>query len=213
MNFNHHEEHLDTDINIVPIIDCLVMLICFMLFTAAFTQLVFLEAKLTANAAAAAEKSRSELDQFRMVVNFTDNGLLVNLTGSAIPGGKASQNLPMAKDGYDFKSLHALALDWKTRFPDRFSADIEIKLKDPNKLDYQNILMAIDSLRHLTDEEYGQVRTEQKKRSNMQLTDRENKATTKEELQKLSIALASNDVTKDTDPRLLFPDIALVGIN
>jgi len=73
--FSYKEEHLDTELNIVPIIDCFVMLICFLLFTAAFTQLVFLEAKMTTNTAVAAQKSRSELDQFRLVVTFEDQGL------------------------------------------------------------------------------------------------------------------------------------------
>ncbi len=68
LNFKEREENLDTELNIVPIIDCFVMLICFLLFTAAFTQLVFLEAKFASATAAAADKSRSELDQFRLLV-------------------------------------------------------------------------------------------------------------------------------------------------
>jgi len=102
--YSDRNEHLDTELNIVPIIDCFVMLICFLLFTAAFTQLVFLEAKLTSNTAAAANKSRSELDQFRLVITFEDSGLRLKTTGSSAP--KLEEMISKQGDEYDFKALH-----------------------------------------------------------------------------------------------------------
>jgi len=155
------EEHLDTELNIVPIIDCFVMLICFLLFTAAFTQLVFLEAKMTSNTAAAAQKSRSELDQFRLVVTFEDQGLRLATTGNA--SNKLNILIPMGKDGYDFKALHAKLISLKSEFPERYSADIEFKMKQQRAVDYEKITSAIDSIRHLSDEEYSVLRVAQKK--------------------------------------------------
>lgn len=213
MNFIRHEENLDTDINIVPIIDCLVMLICFMLFTAAFTQLVYLEAKMTSNTAVAADKSRAEMDQFRLVVTFMDNGMELKTTGSAVAGGSKNQFFPLVGGAHDFKALHAAALALKSKYPDRFSADIEMKLKKQETLDYQNVLAAIDAMRHLTDEEFGSLRTVQKKIRNMPLSSMEEEKKPTAEVQTLAQAMLNSEIAKNTDHKLLFPDIALVGVN
>src|SRR4051812_36083923 len=104
LRFKEREEHLDTELNIVPVIDCFVMLICFLLFTAAFTQLVFLEAKLISNTAAAAEKSRNELDQFRLLVTLEDKGIRLSTSGSKAGGEK--NFIPNAGTEFDYKALH-----------------------------------------------------------------------------------------------------------
>jgi biopolymer transport protein ExbD len=206
-----HNEHLDTELNIVPIIDCFVMLICFLLFTAAFTQLVFLEAKLTSNTAAAATKSRSELDQFRLVITFEDSGLRLKTTGSAAP--KVEEFLQKAGDEYDFKTLHGKLIQLKTQNPQRFSADVEFKTKQTNSVDYEKILQAIDAIRHLSDEEYGNLRVVQKKIKNLELNDTEKEKVVSPEIEQLAAALMGNEITQNTDAKLLFPDVALVGLD
>jgi biopolymer transport protein ExbD len=209
--FSGEHEHLDTDINIVPIIDCLVMLICFLLFTAAFTQLVFLEAKLTTNTAVAAQKSRAELDQFRLVVAFEDAGLRLTTTGSN--AGKVNVLIPNVGSEYDFKALHTHLINLKTEHPDRYSADIEFKLKQRNAVDYEKIMKAIDSIRHLSDEEYGTLRVAQKKIRNLDLNSTEKEKVVTEEVDKLAKSLLTNEVSKNADQKLLFPDVALVGLD
>jgi biopolymer transport protein ExbD len=209
--YSGHNEHLDTELNIVPIIDCFVMLICFLLFTAAFTQLVFLEAKLTSNTAAAAMKSRSELDQFRLVITFEDSGLRLKTTGSSAP--KMEELLAKQNGEYDFKSLHTKLIQLKIQNPQRFSADIEFKTKQQSAIDYEKILLAIDSVRHLSDEEFGNLRVAQKKMKNLELNDTEKEKIIAPELEQLASALASNEITQNTDSKLLFPDVALVGLD
>jgi biopolymer transport protein ExbD len=206
-----HNEHLDTDLNIVPIIDCFVMLICFLLFTAAFTQLVFLEAKLTSNTAAAATKSRSELDQFRLVITFEDLGLRLKTTGSAAP--KVEEFLQKQGSDYDFKTLHTKLIQLKIQHPQRFSADIEFKTKQTSSVDYEKILQAIDAIRHLSDEEYGNLRVVQKKIKNLELNDTEKEKVVSPEIEQLASALMGNEITQNTDAKLLFPDVALVGLD
>jgi len=205
------EEHLDTELNIVPIIDCFVMLICFLLFTAAFTQLVFLEAKMTSNTAAAAQKSRSELDQFRLVITFEEGGLRLATTGSA---AKPLNQLIANKNGaYDFKSLHVQLITLKAEHPERYSADIEFKSKQPQAIDYEKILNAIDSLKHLSDDEYGVLRVAQKRVKNLELSDSEKEKIVPEEMDRLAKSLLGNQVSANADQKLLFPDVALVGLN
>lgn len=208
--FTGESENLDTELNIVPIIDCFVMLICFLLFTAAFTQLVFLEAKLTSNTAAAAQKSRSELDQFRLVIAFEDQALRLTTTGSAARG--MNMTIPSVSGEYDFKTLHQHLIALKTQHPDRFSADIEFKMRQQAAVDYQKIMKAIDSVRHLTDDEYGNLRVAQKKMKQLELSDAEKEKVVSEDIGKLAESLASNEVTRNTDQKLLFPDVALVGL-
>ncbi len=209
--FSGDNEHLDTELNIVPIIDCFVMLICFLLFTAAFTQLVFLEAKLTSNTAAAAAKSRSELDQFRLVITFEDAGLRLNTTGSAAK--KVNVVIPKLNDQYDFKTLHAHLISLKIEHPHRFSADIEFKNRQQEAVDYEKIMQAIDSIRHLSDEEYGNLRVTQKKAKQLELSDAEKEKVVPQEIELLAQSLMKNEVTQNTDQKLLFPDVALVGLD
>ena len=204
-------EHLDTELNIVPIIDCFVMLICFLLFTAAFTQLVFLEAKMTSNTAAAAQKSRSELDQFRLVVTFEEQGLRLATTGSV--SNKLNVLIPMGKDGYDFKALHFKLIALKSEFPERYSADIEFKAKQGRGIDYEKITGAIDSIRHLSDEEYSVLRVAQKKVKNLDLNDTEKEKKVSDDIDKLAKSLLGNQVSANADQKLLFPDVALVGLD
>jgi phosphoribosylformylglycinamidine (FGAM) synthase PurS component len=211
MNF-HKEEHLDTELNIVPIIDCFVMLICFLLFTAAFTQLVFLEAKMTSNTAAAAQKSRSELDQFRLVITFEEQGLRLSTTGSAAK--KVNVLVPMTGGGYDFKTLHGHLINLKAEHPERYSADIEFKMgKQQGSVDYEKITSAIDAVRHLSDEEYSVLRVAQKKVNKLELKDSEKEKVVPEEMDRLAKSLLGNQVSANADQKLLFPDVALVGLD
>lgn len=209
--FSDHHEHLDTDLNIVPIIDCFVMLICFLLFTAAFTQLVFLEAKLTSNTAAAANKSRSELDQFRLVITFEDQGLRLATTGNNAP--KTNMSIPKKEGDYDFKALHEQLILLKANHPDRYSADIEFKQKQADAVDYERLMGAIDSIRHLSDEEYGVLRVAQKKINKLELNDTEKEKIVSEQIDKLAQSLLANETSKNADQKVLFPDVALVGMD
>lgn len=207
----HKEEHLDTELNIVPIIDCFVMLICFLLFTAAFTQLVFLEAKMTSNTAAAAQKSRSELDQFRLVVTFEEQGLRLATTGSVAK--KVNVQIPMINGNYDFKALHNHLIALKAEHPERYSADIEFKVKQQQTVNYERIMNAIDSIRHLSDEEYGVLRVAQKKVKNLELNSTEAEKIVPEEIDRLAKSLLGNQISANADQKLLFPDVALVGLD
>ncbi len=209
--FSGNHEHLDTDLNIVPIIDCFVMLICFLLFTAAFTQLVFLETKLTSNTAAAAAKSRSELDQFRLVVSLEDNG--VRLTTAGSNAKRENIFMPRLAQGYDMKALHEHIINMKAENPDRYSVDIEVKAKHAGAVNYDHLMQAIDTVRHLNDEEYGVLRIAEKKINKLDLSGGENEKVIPATLDHLAQSLLANETAKNTDQKLLFPDIALIDIN
>ncbi len=211
LKFAEREEHVDVELNIVPIIDCFVMLICFLLFTAAFTQLVFLEAKLASNTAAAADKSRAELDQFRLIVKLEDAG--IRLTASGNRSARENIFIPNLGDTFDYKSLHRHVTQLKTKYPDRYSVDIEVKTKRQETVNYEKILKTIDAVRHLTDEEYASLRVAQKKVKKMPLTEKEAEKPVDEVVDLLGASLLGNDVSAQADQKLLFPDVALLGVD
>lgn len=209
--FSGHE-HLDTDLNIVPIIDCFVMLICFLLFTAAFTQLVYLEAKLTSNTAAAANKSRSELDQFRLIVSVEENRLRLQTTGNAAKK-KYDEYIEASGGKYDLKSLHQKVIALKTENPERFSIDLEVKTKNAQVVTYDKLLSIMDAVRHLEDEEYAQVRIAEKKIRKIELTSSESEKKVGDTFALLGQELLANQIAANTDHKLLFPDIAIIGLD
>lgn len=211
LNLKEHEENLDTELNIVPIIDCFVMLICFLLFTAAFTQLVFLEAKFASNTAAAANKSRSELDQFRLLVTMEDKGLRLEVTGSRARGEKGFY--PLANGDYDYEALHRAVLDLKIKYPERYALDLEVKSQKQELTRYEKIMSVIDAVRHLNDKEFGSLRVAQKRQRNLTLTEMEQKQAVEEHLDKLATSLASNEISAQADQKVLFADVALLGVN
>lgn len=209
---NH--ENLDVELNIVPIIDCFVMLICFLLFTAAFIQLVYLEAKLTSNTAAAAQKSRADLDNFRLIVKMEEAGFKVTATGNLALSIPASSIPKVGNGDFDYKALHEKIITLKTAFPDRFSADIEFASNDKeSKISYEKIIKTIDSIRHLSDDEFGQLRIAQKKLRNIEISSQEQEKAVNDSLVKLATSQQTNELAKNVDQKVLFPDVALVGMD
>lgn len=204
------KENLDTELNLVPIIDCFVILICFLLFTASFTQLVFLETKITANTAAAMTKSRNELDKFHLVVEIRDTGYMVKLTGSAVQA--KSFTIAKESEGYNYKQLHAQLIELKTMYPDRFSVDIEVKASNREGIKYEYVMNTIDAVRHLTDMEYSLLRTAEKKVQNLELTDDELERELPDQMVRLAESVVSNPTSANADTKALFPDIALTGV-
>jgi hypothetical protein len=121
--------------------------------------------------------------------------------------------IPLLGSEYDFKTLHAHLINLKIEHPHRFSADVEFKNRQQSAVDYEKIVTAIDSIRHLSDEEYGVLRVAQKKVRNLELNDAEKEKIVPDEIAKLAQSLMQNEVTQNTDQKLLFPDVALVGLD
>jgi hypothetical protein len=89
---------------------------------------------------------------------------------------------------------------------------VEFKQKQANAVDYEKIMGAIDSIRHLSDEEFGNLRVVQKKAKNLELNNTELEKVVPAEIEKLAQSLMANEITQNTDQKLLFPDVALVGL-
>lgn len=203
-------ENLDTELNLVPIIDCFVMLICFLLFTAAFTQLVYLETKITQNTIAAMTQSRNEIDKFHLVVTLRQDGYAIKLQGSEI--GSKNSSIPKVNSDYDYATLHDHLIALKTEFPDRYSIDIAVDAPAGNLIKYEYVLKTIDTVRHLTDKEFSQLRVAGKRTQKIGLSDSELALNVDQKIDRLAESVTSNKVAANADLKALFPDIALTGI-
>lgn len=203
-------EHLDTELNLVPIIDCFVMLICFLLFTAAFTQLVYLETKITQNTAQAMTQSRNELDKFHLTVTLKDSGYELKVSGTEAK--EETITVAKAEGDYDYAKLHAHLIQLKTEHPDRFSIDIAVNSNNQNSIKYDFVMKTIDSVRHLTDKEFTQLRVVGKRTQNIELSSQESEVKVEENIEHLSTSIMGNKVAANADTKVLFPDIALTGV-
>lgn len=203
-------ENLDTELNLVPIIDSFIILICFLLFTAAFTQLVYIETKITQNTVNAMNESRDKLDEFHLTIELHNNEYVLDLKGSRVRGNRKS--ITKLEDGYDYKTLHNELIQLKTTHPERFSIDIAIKANNKSGIKYEYIAKTIDTVRHLTDEEYKYLRVAEKKLQNLELSEAEQEFQLPNEIIAMAESIISNDIASKTDPKVLFPDISLVGV-
>jgi biopolymer transport protein ExbD len=203
-------ENLDTELNLVPIIDCFVMLICFLLFTAAFTQLVYIETKITQNTAAAMTQSRNELDKFHLTVTLKDNGYELKVAGTEAK--QTTITVPKSGEDYDYQKLHAHLIELKTKHPDRFSIDLAVNAGNQNAIKYDFVMKTIDSVRHLTDQEFSQLKVATKKAQNIELSSGEESVKPEPALEMLAESVRSNKVASNADTKALFPDIALTGV-
>lgn len=210
-SFSNKHESLDTELNIVPIIDCFVMLICFLLFTAAFTQLVYMEAKIAASTRAAADKSRSEMDQYRLVVTLGLASVSLKTTGSAVRKN-VQLEIPNVAGAYDLKTLHQKIVELKIDNPDRFSADIEVPAKQSASIQFEQLMLVMDAIRHLDDEEFAQMGVTKKKLQQIELTETEATKQIRPEIAALAQSVLGNSVAANTDNKLLFPDIAVLDL-
>ena len=145
------------------------------------------------------------------MVAFEEQGLRLTTTGSAAK--KVNTLIPMANGSYDFGMLHAHLIGLKAEHPERYSADVEFKMKNQTAVDYEKITKVVDSIRHLSDEEYSVLRVAQKKVRNLDLNDSEKEKQIPEEMDCLAKSLLGNQVSANADQKLLFPDVALVGLD
>lgn len=130
----------DAQVNLVPFIDLLSVLICFMLISAAWLQLAKLDANLptTGGGAAADAAMNPEEEKFQLQVLLTKEKII------KIDRGNGLEDLASAdsKDGkvFDWTKFDAILKEVRTLHPD--NKDV-ILSADPD-LEYQDVIAAMD---------------------------------------------------------------------
>jgi len=133
---NHARYHHGRDdLNIVPMIDMMVILVFFLIFTAVFSKTNILQLNLPTSNTAAADELPKNL-QLEIIVHPDD--LLVNDKNSG-----PLKSLPNNAKGYDYDGLSEFMRRVKSQFPDMTKATI---LSGPG-ISYDTLVQVMDTVR------------------------------------------------------------------
>jgi biopolymer transport protein ExbD len=128
----------DFDINLAPIIDCLTVLIAFMLASASFLSIGILDAGVAASGATSTDNATPPPVNIAIELG-TDHNFIVKVSG------KSTSTTPIAKKGTDWNydelvhTLKNLKAQWPTVNAVTLSAE--------NTVEYQNVVKSMEVVR------------------------------------------------------------------
>ncbi len=133
---NHARYHSGRDdLNIVPMIDMMVILVFFLIFTAVFSKTNVLQMNLPNDSANAPVDPSKEL---KLEVIIRPNDLVVNDRNSGPLGV-----FPNTDKGYDYEALSAKIRQIKSQYPDKLDATV---LPGPD-VAYDTLVQVMDAVR------------------------------------------------------------------
>ena len=136
----------DFELNIIPVLDSLVVLISFLLLSATFANFALLDATVPTVIQQAIEQSHKEREKFRVTVTVENKAITLSVDRD----GKVEKSIvPLNGGVHDTKRLHAMLVDLKRKHPDRFSLDLDIK----NDMSYGEITKIMDESRNMWKED------------------------------------------------------------
>lgn len=127
----------DFDLNLAPVIDCLTVLIAFMLASATFLSIGILDAGIAAAGNTATDVTPPPVN---IAIELSaGEKVVVKLSG------KSNQSYPISRkgEGWDYDSLSALLKDIKTRWPGVNAATL---IAD-NSVQYKDVVKAMEVIR------------------------------------------------------------------
>jgi biopolymer transport protein ExbD len=130
---NHARYRGRNDVNIVPMLDIMVILAFFLLFTAVFSKTSILELHLPGPGA----KASAQAPTLELEVILRRSGLEV-----ADRGGGVLESVPVTASGQDLVKLSAYLEGLKARFPDKRNATLLVA----EDVDYDTIVQVMDAM-------------------------------------------------------------------
>lgn len=131
-------EELDFEVNIVPIIDALTILVAFMLAAGAYISIALLEVGVAAGGTHAASTQQPKI---HLTVELRKEGTLLFMIGGQV---NKTDTLPANKNGnWDFEHLRGELADAKNKWPDVDTVTV-IGHRD---IAYEHIVQAMESVR------------------------------------------------------------------
>lgn len=124
----------NAELNLVPYIDLLSTLICFLLLTAVYQQISALS---TEGSTQAASESAAPPDPNRV-----DLSVSVFLDHIEATAGKAQKKIPHLKGEPDYKGLSVVLGSWKSQWPDRK----DVTLHTDSQAPYKYLIDVMDTL-------------------------------------------------------------------
>ncbi len=143
------------DVNVIPFIDMLSVIIIFLIMVASFINLGVVESSMPRSGPSAqvAEKKKKEekKKKLNLTIAITDKGFYIGGAG-AILTTKGEPTIPKKPNGeYDYEALNEKLWEIKQKFPDEW--DVIIMPED--QIEYQVIIKTMDASREKWIEENG----------------------------------------------------------
>jgi len=126
------KKSLNTELNLIPFIDLLIVNICFLLMTAVWTQLARIDVS-QKSSASASQQDEPPPQQLKVTVLIEEDGYTLVAGGDRLSISKLGGNYDTEKLGKHLKQV-------KTRLPDK--TDIKVAAEDGIRYDY--IIQAMD---------------------------------------------------------------------
>lgn len=141
MSRRKNEAH-DFELNLTPIIDCFVTLICFLLLSATYVNLVGLEAKVPVAVPASSPQAKVE-PKFKLDLIAKAGSVELAATGAGSASGR--RVIPNVAGKVDYASLHAALVRIKAERPKEFSINFE----SDTEMKYEELVRLMDTTRNL----------------------------------------------------------------
>jgi biopolymer transport protein ExbD len=126
------KKQLNVELNLVPFIDLLTCLICFLLMTAVWVQIGRIS--VTQSGSGSPTEQAPDQPRLNLVINLSSQGFI--LTGNGVD----IADIPKTGNQYDVKTLGAKLKEIHGDFPDK--SDIVIQSED--SINYQNLIDTMD---------------------------------------------------------------------
>lgn len=130
----------DFELNLTPIIDCFVTLICFLLLSATYVNLTGLDAKVPVVVTTTATAEKQEKEKFKLELNVTKKGMELVTTGAGSLNGKK------AFAAKDYAGLHNELVKIKKAYPKEFSIYFNSQVEMP----YEELVRYMDTSRNIS---------------------------------------------------------------
>lgn len=124
------------DLNIIPYLNLMMVLVSFFLMTAVFTQLSMIDLHLPS--LGDGTQGKNDKPDFNLQVTIRDNEIILSDTQ-----GGLIRKIDKSGKTFDYKLLNATLQQVKARFPDKTNATI---LSEP-KTDYNTLVQVMDAVR------------------------------------------------------------------
>jgi Biopolymer transport protein len=145
------------DVNVIPFIDMLSVIIIFLIMVASFLNIGIVESSMPkagggeSASVAQPEKKKQEKEKLNLTIAITDKGFYVGGAGAILQERAGEPTIPKVNGKYDFKALNDKLWEIKQKFPDEW--DVIILPED--NIDYQTIIKTMDAARERWVEENG----------------------------------------------------------
>jgi biopolymer transport protein ExbD len=137
-----HTAH-DFELNLTPIIDCFVTLICFLLLSSTYVALVGMEAKVPVAVPSSNVKTDNE-PKFKLELNVKNNGVELISQGAGSANGK--KFFPLVNKEHDFVAIHNELVRIKKERPKEFTIHFQPQVE----MDFEKLVKFMDTTRNLT---------------------------------------------------------------